>query len=479
MTGRALALALALAALALAARPAPVAATSPHGLKLGLADASFESSDPALGEGWLDRARGAGAELALLDVVWSAIAPRKQLAGFEPANPADPAYNWTSLDAAVRGAVAVGMQPVLDVDYAPAWAEGPNRPSSELAPPGTWLPSPEELGSFAQALAARYSGRFVDPAEPGAGPLPRVRYFQIWAEQNLSVHLNPLWRGRRLVGPGHYRAMLNAAYAAIHLVNPSARVIVGGLAPYGDARAGGRRIPPVWFWRSLLCLRGARLEPTACPEPAHFDIAAHNPIDVFGPRVGAASPLDVSTPDIGRLETIVRKAVASGRALPRGHKPFWATEIWWDSKPPDPHGVPIARQARFLTQSLFELWRQGVSAVIWWYLRDQAPGAAGFAATQQSGLLYRNGLPKPAYAAFHFPFAARRQAGGRVLLWGKAPRAGRVTVERRGPRGWAPIAGAVAGPDGDFAEQLSLPAGTIVARARQGAEASRPWRLPR
>jgi hypothetical protein len=465
---------LVLLALALLCRaPAAVA----HGLKLGLADASFSSADPAVREEWLARAQGARAQLVLLGVPWSAIAPRNRPADFDPTDPADPSYDWSALDDAVRAATGRGLQPVLDVDFAPRWAEGPGRPSFAIAPGGTWLPQPDELGAFAQALAARYSGAFADPAEPGAGPLPRVRYFQIWAEQNLSLHLTPLWRGSALVAPRHYRAMLNAAYAGIHRASPGARVIVGGLAPYGDARPGGSRIPPVWFWRSLLCLRGTRLKPTACPDPARFDIAAHNPIDVFEPTQGATSPLDVSTPDIGRLTKIVRRAVAVDRALPARRKPFWATEIWWDSNPPDPDGVPVARQARFLTQSLFELWRQGVSAVIWWYLRDQDPGAAGFAATQQSGLLYRNGRAKPAYAAFRFPFAGRRQEGGRVLLWGKAPSPGRLTVERRGPGGWTAIARPVAGRDGDFAQRLSLRGKSFFARARQGGEKSRPWRI--
>ena len=31
--------------------------------------------------------------------------------------------------------------------------------------------------------------------------------------------------------------MLNSAYAAIHAADPGARVVLGGLAPYGDARA--------------------------------------------------------------------------------------------------------------------------------------------------------------------------------------------------------------------------------------------------
>lgn len=467
---------LALAALALGALAAPSAA-APRGLQLGVAEPTFNSPDGTLRDEWMERARGAGAGLVWLGVSWAGIAPKATPAGFDPADPADPAYDWQALDGAVRAAIGRGLQPVLGVSLAPRWAEGPGRPSTAVAPPGTWLPQPVALGSFSRALAARYSGTFADPASPAAGPLPRVRYFQVWSEQNLSVHLNPLWEGGRLVAPAHYRAMLNAAYAGVHAGNPGARVIVGGLAPYGDAEAGGSRVPPVWFWRSLLCLRGSQLRPLACPEPAHFDIAAHNPINVWGPTQGAVSPLDVSTPDIGRLSSIVRRAVATGRVLPARPKPFWATEIWWDSSPPDPRGVPLRRHARYLDESLFELWRQGVGAVIWWYLRDQSPGAAGYAATQQSGLFFRDGGAKPAYRAFRFPFVARRAGGGRVVLWGKAPAAGRLVVERRTAHGWAVLARVSAGPGRVFLERVDAPAGGFRARAKQGPETSLPARV--
>ncbi|HEX7244577.1 MAG TPA: hypothetical protein VF245_03320 [Solirubrobacterales bacterium] len=468
---------LALAALALATVAAVKASAATRGLQLGLADATFTNGNAAVREEWLGRARDAGAELVLLGVDWSAIAPRAPSPGFDAADAADPAYDWAALDAAVRSAVAQGLTPVLDVQVAPPWAEGPGRPSADVAPPGTWKPSARALGEFAAALASRYDGAFPDSGDSGAGPLPQVRWFQIWAEQNLSQHLNPLWENGRLVAPAHYRQMLNAAYAAIHGVNSGARVLVGGLAPYGDAVIGGARVPPVWFWRSLLCLRGARLRPLPCPDPARFDVAAHNPIDVWGPRRGALSPLDVSVPDIGRLRAIVRRAVATHRALPASPKPFWATELWWDSSPPDPRGVPVHRQARFLGEALYELWRQRVSVAIWWFLRDQAPGSEGFAATQQSGLLFRDGAAKPAYAEFRFPFVARREADGRALLWGRAPATGPVALERpRRSGGWAPLTHAVAGASRVFVVRIAA-AGHFQIRARQGGEASLPASL--
>jgi hypothetical protein len=472
----------ALAALAvlLLAAGAANATAEPRGLRLGLASDTFLSSDPGIRAGWGARAQRAGASLVSLHTNWSAIAPRARPPGFEAADPAEPAYDWGTLDAAVRDAARLGLEPVLAINRAPAWAEGPNRPDPGPGefepPPGTWLPQPRQLGRFAHALAARYSGSYVDPAGPGGGPLPRVGYFKIWAEQNLSLNLNPLWQGRKAVAPRHYRAMLNAAYAAVHRASPAARVIVGGLAPYGDREPGGHRIQPVRFWRAMLCLRGARLRPVECPNPARFDIAAHNPINVWGPARGATNPLDVSTPNVRRLTRIVRRAVRTGHALPARRKPFWATEIWWDSRPPDPDGVSLRRHARFLAHSLFVLWRQGVSAVVWWYLRDQDPGAAGFGSTQQSGLFFRDGRPKPAYRAFRFPFVAGRGLHGRVLLWGKAPRAGRLLVERRTRRGWAPLARPLAGRERVFLARVRA-ARPLLLRARQDRRVSLPWRV--
>ncbi len=139
-------------------------------------------------------------------------------------------------------------------------------------------------------------------------------------------------------------------------------------------------------------------------------------------------------------------------------------------------GVPLARHARFVAKSLFELWRQGVGAVFWWYLRDQAPGPAGFGATQQSGLFYREGQPKPAYRAFRFPFVAIRNKQGSLLFWGKAPSPGRLIVERRTRHGWAPLAHPVAGPGRVFVARVDV-GRRFQARARQGNEASLPWRV--
>jgi len=100
---------------------------------------------------------------------WAGIAPTR------PADPTDPADRWQTLDELVRRITAHGLQLAITVGGAPAWAEGPGRPQSVT--PGTWRPDAVAFGQFAQALAERYSGAYLDPLHPGA-VLPRVRYLR-------------------------------------------------------------------------------------------------------------------------------------------------------------------------------------------------------------------------------------------------------------------------------------------------------------
>ena len=123
--------------------------------------------------------------------------------------------------------------------------------------------------------------------------------------------------------------MLNAFYAGINAVNPAALVITGGTAPYGDPGRRGPRMQP----GSLL--GGSR----AWKRPVSFDVAALNPINVGGPTRRALNRDDISTPDVGKLRRILRQGGGT-KSSPAG-RPIWATEIWWDSRPPDPGGVRL------------------------------------------------------------------------------------------------------------------------------------------
>jgi hypothetical protein len=268
--------------------------------------------------------------------------------------------------------------------------------------------------------------------------------------------------------------MLNAAYRAIKAVRGDNLVIAAGTAPYGDPRPGGRRVMPVRFLRGLLCLGGRSLRALPCRRPARLDAIAHHPYGVRGPRSGALNADDAAVPDIHKLTRVVRAAVRKRRVLPRRRKRVFVTEVSWDSRPPDPDGVAAQTHARWLEDSLFQLWRQGVDTVTWFGLRDQPP-VPSYAETYQSGVLLVGGRAKPAARAFRFPFVMTRTRGG-ALAWGRAPVSGNVAIEQRRGGDWRRRRSLRVRGGGVFLVRLRAARGAVF-RARSGAESSLTWRF--
>jgi hypothetical protein len=391
--------------------------------------------DPEATSFTLSRAQASGAADVRVGVTWALVAPSKPTS---PANADEKSYRWAAADAAVQEVTSRGLRPIVAVAGAPSWAEARHRPAGVL--PGTWKPDPHALADFMTALARRYRGRVHD--------------YQLWNEPNLDRYLAPQWvrtgtHSYKAFAPDHYRKMLNAAYRAIKAVDPTDRLITGGTAPYGDPQPGGSRIMPARFWRDVLCLDG-RLHRTHCSDPAHFDVLAHHPYAIGGPRRHALNGDDIAVPDMGKLSRILAAARRHGTALPRNHKPLWVTEISWDSKPPDPFGVPAKRHAAWLSDALYTLWKQHVRVVLWFRVVDQPP-VPSYALTNQSGLYLRNGHPKPAQRAFAFPVACERTTGGRFRVWGMAPvPSADATIQVRERASWHTAATRRAGSDRVF-----------------------------
>jgi hypothetical protein len=397
------------------------------------------------------------------------VAPERPPTAADAVNPSWSGYRWGNVDAEVSDALAAGIQPLLLVNNAPAWAEGPDRPKvSRKAPFGSWRPSAVDFGRFAQAAARRY---------------PAVRHWQAWNEPNLSNYLTPQWRRTRhgfaAESPQIYRRMLNAFYAGVKRVSAANVVVTGGTAPFGDLHRGDPRMPPAEFTRVLLCVKG-RAHPRAaahCPAPVHFDALAHHPYPIGPPHRHAINADDVNIPDFGKLTRPLAVALRAGTVLPRRPKQVWATELSWDTSPPDPYGIPTRIQARYLEGAFYVLWRQGVDVALWFLMRDQAPDPS-YASTLQSGIFLRGATleqdrPKPSYTAFRFPFTAYRERGI-VHAWGIAPRTGAVSIDVRRKQRWKLLTRLHAGRDRIFTRVLHVPDGTRL-RARIGKDHSLPF----
>jgi len=467
------------------------------GLARGISDPTLiMDPDPEVREAALARIRATGAGTVRIPVEWRYIVSPDPPAGFRASDPGSSAYDFASVDAAVRSTVAAGLRPLLVLTRAPAFAEAPHR--WPYAYPGSWAPDPRAFGEFAAAVARRYDGSYPDPLVAGR-PLPRVTLFEAWNEPNLARYLEPQWVVRdgrwQAFSPALYRELLDALYAAVKAVQPSATVIAAGVAPNGEP-AGVGRMTPVRFLRTMLCLEGtpahgtrrsatprmprdgarrvrwagagrvrwAREGPAraACPGPARFDVLAFHPLSFESPDLPAASSQDVGIADIAKVTRLVSRAVRAGTALPWTPKPLWVTELNWESDPPSAHGVPPRLQALWISRALHRLWIAGAGLAEWQFLDDPDPGVTlatptgGTVQVPRPAGLYGPGeldgrpdpalaRPKPFLTGFTLPFDPLRLDRRRVRVWALLMRGGEdATLQRlaatRGGLRWRAVA---------------------------------------
>lgn len=403
----------------------------------GFVDPKYTSSTDEERESAFDLSASVDAGLARIDVRWA-----NHVTAGEPAdatNSTDPAYDLSAVDAAVISADARGLEVMLTIYKAPPWAEGPNRPpvSIEAAPEGTWKPSPSAFADFGTALARRYSGTFTPPG--ATSPLPRVRYYEAWNEENLWAFLSPQYEGNKEVAVELYRSLLNAFYDAVKAVDKNNQVVLGGNGPYGDP-PGGLRTRPLAFLRQLFCLTDRR-EPTSCPKPAKFDILGAHPINLSGgPGRSAIDPDDVSSADLPQVAKVLRSAEAAKTLATSGRHPLWVTEFWWQSFPDG--GFPaipgLAKHGRWIEQALYLFWDAGATVAINYHVIDDVydPSSEG---SLQTGAFLSDLTPKPAATAFRFPFVLDRRSKSEALVWGKSPLKGKLTIEKQRSGSWRKV----------------------------------------
>lgn len=373
------------------------------------------------------QAQSTGAKLVRISVYWPGIAPNSAPSSWQPEDPTDPNYDWEFTDRSVTAAVQAGLTPVLLVDGVPSWAQRCEAPP--VLPDAICDPDPAALAAFATAAARRYSGAIAG--------LPRVRYWQGLNEPNLSLFFFPQFNtvGRPL-SPALYRRLINVFYSAVKSVSPSNLVLLGGLGPIAVPKW---TIGPMRFLQLLLCMKGTvRPRPThgGCHGGVHFDILDIHPYTTGGPTHKGGVD-DVELGDLGKLQTFLRAADQAGRIKgSRRRTDLWNTEFSWDSKPPDPGGLPMKILTRWTAEALYRSWQAGLDHFFWFSLEDSAhPDGSNYSETLESGLFFRSispeqDQPKQVLSAFRFPFVAYPRKKG-LTFWGRTPTSsgGRVSIQ--------------------------------------------------
>jgi hypothetical protein len=309
-----------------------------------------------------------------------------------PADPSDPAYNWSAYDRAVRRAREIGAGTIFSILGTPRWANGGK---SWNSPPISAI----DLRQFAVAAARRYSGLFYDVE---GQPIPAVRFWVAWNEPNNPVFLKPQFVRRngkwRVESARNYARICNAVVGGVKSEQPGAKVACGVTGPRGNNNPNSSRpsVSPVAFLRAMK-LAGAK----------GFDAYAHHPY--YGapgetpstPPPAPSRGQETTTVTLGNFSVLLREL-----ARLYGNKRVWVTEYGYQTRPPDRlFGVSWAQQADYMEEAWLILRRHPrVDIFIWFLLRDEGQRAGAW----ESGLYTRGWKRKDGREMFEQISSGRR-----------------------------------------------------------------------
>lgn len=394
--------------------------------------------------------RRLGVDRVRVSAYWNHIAPaalQGSKPAFNAADPASPAYNFTSLDRVAVSAFLHGLKVMISITTpAPFWATA--RPARRNA---VWKPSPVEFASFSEAVTKRYA-RIVD-------------HWAISNEPNQQQWLQPQSENGKGFAPHHYRRMVQAAYPRIKTADPTSLVLIGELAGVGSTSVGIRRgIKPVRFMRTMACRdrRYRRMRSGSCAtfRPIPGDAIGHHPYQFTDPSRRSPHRDDAAMGDGLRLLRVVDALQRRRDLTRRGRFNMYYTEFGYQTNPPDPFaGVSLGLQRYFMEKASYLVWRTPrIKEINQFRLTDgpinRRAGRRGYLEFQ-SGLLFSNHRKKPWYRAFQHPFFVNRgQFWGHIRV-GTGPYT--VRVQRRiGRRGWVTVLQfLVNNPRGYFSRHLS------------------------
>ena len=438
----------ALAACAMGSLTAPAAAPAAQGAGVSIMDDQLllDEQDPAVVDRHMRRFRSLGVDRLRVSAFWDQIAPRpgrRRKPRFDAGSP-EPPYYFGNLDRVVNAAVAHRLKVMISITTpAPLWATGdPGQHDRQ------WKPKPGEFALFARAVATRYNSVADQLA--------------ILNEANQPGWLQPQTDERGPFAPHHYRRLVNAAFPEIRAAAPRATIVVGELSSRGSVNRGpDSAIRPLAFYRQFGCLtrsfrpiRSGRCRGFRAPRA---DVIGHHPYEFFTHPSRPSEHRDDAAIGDGRrllrfLDRLVRRG---GLVSTRGPKiDVHYTEFGYQTDPPDPYaGISLAKHDRWLQEAAYVAWRTPrVRSLNQFRLTDGPvfPGG-GFAAYRefQSGLMFRSGRAKPAYASFRHPFVVLRR-GRRLRVWGHVRPGGAhdVVVERRRGNRWRAVTRARTGGSG-------------------------------
>jgi len=320
------------------------------------------------------RLQRGGVESIRIPIAWSAVQPVAG-GGFE----------WSGVDAQVKGAAAAGLDVLPFLAGAPKWAVPVDRRyGSPKTLPVTNGRQIAGWKAFVTEAVRRYGpGGAFWAANPEI-PANPIRVWQVWNEENFEYFV-------ARPNPAQYGKLVVLSSTAIKAVDPGAKLILGGMFARPREAEFNRRPPLAYFATDFL---DQMYEKTPGVKSRFQGVALH-------PYTGTYKRL---TPYIEEFRAVLNANHDGGKSL-------WITELGWSSQRPT-RGNSFAKgrggQAAQLKGAFGLLrakQRKWHVAGVYWFSVDDQHGACNFC--DGSGLFGTGFVPKPAWTAY------TRFAGGR------------------------------------------------------------------
>lgn len=299
----------------------------------------------------MDLMSNAGIQFVRTDFSWNIIEPAKDR------------FVFAEYDRIVNRLVDHNLNVLPIMGYSTQWAS-----SSHSSDWTEWLfhppKNPDDFADFVASSVERYDGDGLEDA-PGS---PRIQYWEIWNEENLSGFWKPYPNAR------DYVQLLRAAYVSAKQADPTCVIVLGGLAGNGVLQWDGG---PANYLQQIYDNGGKD----------YFDVVAIHPYVHPDNGVGSVTSLINGT----------REVMTANGDL---DKQIWITEIGW-STAPDAWGqrtITDEEVARWVKQVYSPHITDIVTKVFWHRFRDA--GTDPDELEHHFGLVTSDLRPKAAYSAY-------------------------------------------------------------------------------
>lgn len=288
------------------------------------------------------------------------------------------AFNWSASDPVIKGASEAGIEVLPFLYGAPSWAVAVDRHyRSPVTLPVKNGRQRTAWANFVTQVVLRYGPEGSFWKENPAVPFHPIWAWQIWNEENFEYFV-------ARPNPADYGKLVKLSYSTIKALDPSARIILGGM--FARPKEAEYKVKPkLAYFATDFIQKMYRSTPGI---KSSFNGFALHPYTREYRYLG---------PEIEEVRAVMKANHDAGKGL-------WITELGWSSQPETRSNLFAkglngqTRELKGAFRVLTKNQRKWRLRQVYWFSVDDVQGACNFC--NGSGLFSQPFTPKPAWYAY-------------------------------------------------------------------------------